>query len=500
MLDARRCYQALLSKDRRFDGRFFVGVRTTGVYCRPICPAPPPRERNVSVFACAAAAEAAGFRPCRRCRPEAAAGTPAWLGSCATVSRALRLIHEGALDAAGVDDLARRLGVGSRHLRRLFLEHLGATPAAIARTRRVHFARRLLDSTTLPMTEIATGAGFCSIRRFNAAMRAAFGASPTELRARTGARTLGRTGAQSGGPTRTRTGTRRPARDGDGIMLRLTYRPPLDWERLLGFLRARAIPGVEHVEGGVYRRTIRYADGTGILAVRPDPDRSEVEVHVPACVSRELQPIADRVQRLFDLGADPLPIATHLRRDPLLAGLLRVHAGVRVAGAWDGFETAVRVILGQQVTVRAATTLAGRLVRALGEPLAHPDAGLTHLFPDPARVVDAPLRGLGITGQRVRCLRELARAAREGSLQLGPAGDLDDAVRRLRAIPGIGPWTAQVIALRVLGEPDAFPAGDLGLRRALAGARRPAPEREILARAEAWRPWRAYAVMLLWQA
>jgi AraC family transcriptional regulator of adaptative response / DNA-3-methyladenine glycosylase II len=474
-----RCYRALASRDPRFDGRFFVGVRTTGVYCRPICPAPTPKRANVSFFPCAAAAEAAGFRPCRRCRPESAPGTPAWLGSSATVARGLRLIAAGALDGAGVEGLARSLGVGARQVRRLFDAHLGASPLAVARTRRVHFARRLIDETALPMSELALAAGFASIRHFNHSIRSCFGRSPSELR------------RAARGP--------RPQR-GQTLRLRLAYRPPLDWSALLAFLAARAIPGVERVAEGGYRRTVRLGRVPGRLSVRALPGAAQLEVEVDASPGAPLLEVADRVRVLFDLGADPLRIAADLGHDPDLAPCLSARPGLRVPGAWDGFELAVRAVLGQQVTVRGASTLAGRLVRRLGEPLDAPVDGLTHLFPAPERVAGAELDGLGLPAARAEALRALARAVASGDLALEPGADPERARAVLGALPGVGEWTAEVVAMRALGEPDAFPAGDLGLRRALAGGAPPLSAAELARRAEAWRPWRAYAALHLWHA
>lgn len=476
-LDPDACYRAIASRDPRFDGRFFTGVTTTGIYCRPVCPARTPKRENVLFFACAAAAEAAGFRPCRRCRPETAPGTPAWIGSAATVSRALRLIGEGALDgdSGGVGALARRLGVGARHLSRLFARHLGAAPIAVAQTRRVHFARELVGSTDLAISRVAFCSGFSSVRRFNAAMKAAFGRSPSEMRERRG-------GA-------------RAAADG-ALEFRLAYRPPYDFDALLGFLRQRAIPGVESIDGSRYRRAFRVGETTGTLEVAHAEDERSLRLRVAAAPSRDLVLLVERVRRLFDLGADPLRIALALSRDPRLAPLVAARPGLRVPGAWDGFETAVRAILGQQVSVAAATTLAGRLAREFGSPLGSAAAdGLTHLFPGPATLATADIASrLPLQRSRADAIKALARALRDGALALDAARGLDDAVARLRALPGIGEWTAQVVALRVFGEPDAFPAGDLGIRRALGLD----AEKDVLREAEAWRPWRAYAALHLW--
>jgi AraC family transcriptional regulator of adaptative response / DNA-3-methyladenine glycosylase II len=475
-LDADLCYRALRSRDQRFDGRFFVGVVTTGIYCRPVCPAPTPKRRNVRFFACAAAAAAAGLRPCLRCRPEASPGTPAWLGTSATVSRALRLIEQGALDRGDVEALAQRMGIGERHLRRLFETHLGVPPLAVAQTRRIHFAKRLIDETALPMSEIAFAAGFSSIRRFNAALRGAYGRSPTELRRR----------------GRERSGASAP------IELRLAYRAPFDWEGMLAFLAPRATPGVEVVTPEAYRRSIDLGGAAGVLEVRHDPAGGGLLLRLPAATSRALVEAVHRVRRLFDLGADPAAIATHFAGDPDLAPRFRRRAGLRIPGAWDGFELAVRAVLGQQVSVARGTEIAGKLTAAFGRPLADAEPGVDALFPTPEALAEADVAGLGLMpAARAEAVRALARAVRGGELALDGARDREAAVEALLRLPGVGPWTAEVVAMRALGEPDAFPAGDLGLRRAL-GPGSPLSPGALATRAEAWRPWRAYAAVALW--
>jgi AraC family transcriptional regulator of adaptative response / DNA-3-methyladenine glycosylase II len=474
-LEPDRCWRAAMARDARFDGRFFTAVRTTGVYCRPVCPVAPPKRRNVTFFPCAAAAEAAGYRPCMRCRPDAAPGTPAWLGSSAVVSRALRLIEGQALDEAGVEGFAARLGLGGRQLRRLFARHLGASPVEIARVRRVHFARTLVDDTDLPMTEIAHAAGFRSIRQFNHAIRATFRAAPTVLR------------------RKRRAGTR----SAEGLVVRLPFRPPLDWDALLGFLAARAVPGVEAVADGLYRRTVCVGDDAGTIAVARAGD-SQLVLRVSLPTTRGLVAVVDRVRRVFDLAADPHAIARHLRRSVRLRPLVAARPGLRVPGAWDPFELAVRAVLGQQVTVRGATTLAGRLVRAWGRPLDTGEASLTHLFPAPAALADVEVERIGLPRARAATIRALAGAVASGRLVLDGAAGLDAALARLGEVPGVGPWTAHYVAMRALGEPDAFPAGDLGVRRALGNGRGPLTSAAAERVAEAWRPWRAYAVFHLW--
>ncbi len=480
MNDAQR-YRAVLARDRRFDGRFFTAVLTTGIYCRPVCPARAPHRRNVRFFEHAAAAEAAGFRPCRRCRPESAPGTPAWLGTSATVSRGLRLIADGVMDGGGVETLADRLGVGSRHLRRLFLQHVGATPIAVAQTRRLHFARSLLDGTELPMGDVAEAAGFASERRFRAAIRAVFGLSPTGLRA----------------ATRGPRATAPPGR----VALRLAYREPFDADALLDYLARRAIPGVEEVRDGAYRRTFALGDAAGVLSVRVDRPRSVLVVEMPVAARRHLLDAAERVRRIFDASADPAAIRARLGRDTALRDSVHRRPGLRVPGAWDPFELTIRAILGQQVSVAGATTLAGRLAREFGRPL--PGGGATDgpalLFPAPAVLARADVASLGMPSARAAAVREVARRVASGALSLAWGADPDRTRAALADVPGVGPWTAGYVAMRALALPDAFLEDDLGVRRALANGRgvRPKP-REALARAEAWRPWRAYAVMHLW--
>jgi AraC family transcriptional regulator of adaptative response / DNA-3-methyladenine glycosylase II len=516
-LDHDTCYSAVRSRDHRFDGRFFTGVTSTGVYCRPICPSRTPRERNCRFFACAAAAEEAGFRPCRRCRPETAPGSPAWRGTSVTVQRAMRLIGEGALDGGSVPQLAARLGVGERHLRRLFAEHLGATPAAIARTRRVHFARQLLDETNLPSGAVALAAGFGSVRRFNAAVKATFGRTPGELR--TKARGHSRRGEDGN--------HRRPAATNGWISLTLPYRAPFDWSLIAGYLAARAMPGVETVgvatespceatgadgpraatdaaDGAgvpVYRRLVAAGDARGLVTVRPRPDREAVELTVESSLTGALLDLTRRTRRLCDLDADPEAIAARLAEDPLLAPLVARRPGLRIPGAWDPWELAVRAVLGQQVSVAGAQTLAGRLVTRYGEPVERAD-GTWYVFPSPERLSDADPARLRIPAARVAAIRALASAVSADPELLAPGASPERTMERLIALPGFGPWTAGYIALRALADPDALPAADLGLRRALEpafGGRRPTV-REVTARAEAWRPWRGYALVHLWQA
>ena len=480
-MDRIACYRAISTRDARFDGRLFVGVKTTGIYCRPICPARTPKFENVSFYASAAAAQEAGFRPCLRCRPEVSPELAFWRGSSNTVSRALALIESGGLDDDDVEGLANRLGVGGRQLRRLFRQHVGASPIAVAQTRRVLLAKQLIHETSLPMAEVALAAGFNSVRRFNETFRNLFGRPPAALRH---------------GRDKTR-------HEAGALSVRLAYRPPYDWDAMLSFLSARAIPGVEIVSGDSYSRTIAIGANCGVISVAPAAkNRIDVRVRFPDMAV--LPQIIARVRRVFDLAADPDTIAAHLALDPVLAPLIAARPGLRVPGAWDGFELAVRAIFGQQITVPAATKLLGKLVQAFGAPL--PAAiregdGLSHLFPSAARIAKANLVTLGMPGARAIAVTSLARAISADPAIFSRGASLEDAIVKLRSLPGIGEWTAQYIAMRELREPDAFPAADIGLLRAMADSdgRRPSPS-ELLSRGERWRPWRAYAALHLWAA
>jgi AraC family transcriptional regulator of adaptative response / DNA-3-methyladenine glycosylase II len=485
-LDPDACYRALRTRDARFDGHFFTAVRSTGVYCRPVCPARTPKRENCLFLPCAAAAREAGFRPCLRCRPEASPGTPAWRGTSATVSRALRLIDDGALDSGGVDALAARLGIGARQLRRLFVEHLGATPLAVAQTRRLHFAKKLIDETALQFSEIAFAAGFSSIRRFNDAVRGTWGRSPRDLRrARAAQRAAGRVAP---------------------LELRLPFRAPLDSDALAGFFALRAIPGVELANAERYVRSFSLDGATGTLDVTPRPGEAHLVARLYVDAPAPLIRITERLRRQFDLGADPVTIGEQLGKDPVLAPLVASRPGLRVPGAWDGFEVAVRAILGQQVSVRGAATLAGRLAEAYGETLPkaarRPEGEGTpsRLFPRPEALLDLDAARIGLPRARAAAITALARAVGDGGVDLDASRDLDSTVAQLRSLPGIGEWTAQYVAMRALHEPDAFPHGDLGLRRALGGRADLASAAEVCRRGEAWRPWRAYAALYLWNS
>ncbi len=477
-LDAETCYRAMASRDSRFDGRFIIGVRTTGIYCRPGCPARTPKRANVAFFACAAAAEGAGLRACLRCRPDAAPGSPAALGTPATVTRALRILGEGGLraDTGGVEGLAARLGLGARHLRRLFREHLGASPLAIASSQRVQFARKLVEETSLPMTELALASGFASLRRFNDAMLRAFGRTPTELRRRSKPHVwpLGQ------------------------VRLRLPYRAPLDWDALLAFLAARAIPGVERVSHAEYARSVRVGASAATLRVSRAVDATHLVLELTCAPVAQLSRVAARVRRLFDLDADPAAIDARLAEVPWLAASVKAHPGLRVPGAWDSFELAVRALLGQ-VSVPLASILTRRLVERFGARISGPAgaplaAELTHTFPAPAELATARLEGIGLPAPRAAAVRALAQACVDG-LDLEAAS-----VAELTELPGIAPWTAITLAMRAGRDPDAFPAGDLTLREHASASGAPLAPRALTALAEPARPFRAYAALHLWTA
>jgi AraC family transcriptional regulator, regulatory protein of adaptative response / DNA-3-methyladenine glycosylase II len=558
-LEFDTCYRAVVARDPRFDGRFFTGVTSTGIYCRPICPARTPARHNLRFFPHAGAAEAAGFRACRRCRPEASPGSPDWNARADLAARAVKLIADGYADEHGISGLARRLAVTERHLRRLLLAELGATPIALARTTRLQTARRLLAETDMPVTEIAFASGFASVRQFNASFRDAYGRPPTALRTRTprpGRRPGGaaRPGAAATGGKRVPDGqraagqvpgtqratgqgvdtqhaagqgvdTRRAegpgvarqepsgdvAADGTWLTLRLACRQPFDGRSLLQFLAARAIAGVEEVARGRYARTVRVPGGSGLVELVPPPAAgggngraapagrtggAQVLLRVRLTGLRGIGQVVSRCRRLFDLDADPQAIAAALAADEALAPLVAARPGLRVPGAYDGFELAVRAVIGQQVSVPAASTLTGRLAARHGTRLdgtAGPAGPLSVLFPRPADLADADLAGLGITTARQVTLRALAAACAAGRLNLDPGADPEETAARLVELPGVGPWTVAYILMRT-GDPDAFPGSDLGLRRAM--------ERLGLepGRADRWRPWRAYAALHLWAA
>jgi AraC family transcriptional regulator, regulatory protein of adaptative response / DNA-3-methyladenine glycosylase II len=473
LLDSDQCYRALRTHDSRFDGRFFVGVGTTRIYCRPVCTAKTPLERNCRFFPSAAAAEAEGFRPCLRCRPELAPGFAVVDANRRLAQAAARSIEDGELAGASLAELSAKLGVTDRHLRRVFQEEFGVAPVEYAQTHRLLLAKRLLTDTALPVIDVAMASGFASLRRFNDLFSTRYRMTPGELR---------RTAA-SAAPATT-------------LSFDLAYRPPYDWDAMLEFLGRRAIAGVEAIERGTYLRTVRVRareEHSGWISVAPSPRRSAIRVDVSASLAGALPATLARVKHLFDLSSDPEEIGAAL--GPLAAG----HPGLRVPGAMDGFEIAVRAILGQQVTVLAATRIAARFAEAFGDPIAAPHSGLRLLFPRAATIAaldPVEIARNAVVRTRARAIVELARAAASGRLRLDPSADVDITIAALDALPGVGPWTAQYVAMRALGWPDAFPHPDVAVLKAMKRTRAAA----ALAAAEAWRPWRSYAVLHLWKS
>jgi AraC family transcriptional regulator, regulatory protein of adaptative response / DNA-3-methyladenine glycosylase II len=471
-LDWKVCSRARLARDARFDGRFFIGVVTTHIYCRPICRSRTSKESNVRYFPTAAAASEAGFRPCLRCRPECSPGTAAWAGTQNTVSRALQLIGETGLEDGGVEHLAERLGVGPRHLRRLFLKHVGATPSAVAKTRRLQFAKKLLDETRLPMGQVALAAGFGCVRRFNAAFRDVYRRTPTQIR---------------------RLAPKPASQSSKKYLFRLNFRSPYNWERTLRFLEAHSIPGVETVHSGTYRRSIFLKGKGGQFEVCFDAENQALSLHIEFPDSRYLFFIIERVRSMFDLNADWSVIAKALSADRCLAGLIEENSGVRVPGCWSGFELATQAILAQGSSSKAARDLVDRMVGTFGKPFA--DRGpVMYYFPEPDVLSHADLLKLGIPRLKAEAIRTLASSVRDGKTKFEGVLDSEDFMNRLSEIPGIDGSVGGYLAMRALRDPDAFPAAMLHLRTD-AVCTRAVLER----RSESWRPWRAYAAMLLWQ-
>ncbi|MFC4496365.1 DNA-3-methyladenine glycosylase 2 family protein [Streptomyces ovatisporus] len=514
MTDESR-YEAVRSRDARFDGVFFLGVRTTGIYCRPSCPALTPKQENVRYYPSAAAAQRAGFRACRRCRPDAVPGSAEWNVRADLVGRAMRMIGDGVVDREGVAGLARRLGYSARQVQRQLTTELGAGPVALARAQRAHTARVLLQTTSLTVTGIAFAAGFSSVRQFNETMREIYARTPSELRS----------AASRGGhgprqvrerPVRRAGGPAQPGREADGltasgVALRLAYRGPYAVREVFDFLQRRAVHGVEETAGGpgarTYRRTLRLPCGTGVVEVdehhaddrtgglppgAPGETSGWLDCRLHLADLRDLTTAVQRVRQLFDLDADPYAVAERLGTDEVLGALVAQRPGVRSPGTADPHELAVRAVLGQQITVAAARTLAGRLVAAYGKPLPAPDGGLTHLFPEAEALAEAPLGELGMPERRRSTLRTVAAAVADGTVALHAGADRDETEQALLALPGIGPWTAGYMRMRALGDPDVFLAGDVGVRQGLALSGAGA------ARAGEWRPWRSYALHHLW--
>jgi len=479
--DTTALYQALAAHDPRFDGVFYVGVTSTGIYCRPVCTARTPKAANCRFFDSAAAAEKANFRPCLRCRPELAPGNAPVDDAHRIASLIAQRIDEGMLDdGAGLESIARRFGWSSRQIRRMMQRELGVSPMELVLTRRLLLAKQLLTETTLPMSEVAFASGFASVRRFNDAFNGRYGIPPAQFR-------------------RATPDARSTATSSDTCSLQLVYREPFEWDALLSFLGARAMRGVECVEGGAYLRTVRLGTHRGWLRVTHAPVRRALMVELTHTLTPVLPAVLGRLRHLFDLSARPDVIAAHLSRDPALALSVARHPGLRVPGAFDGFELAVRAILGQQITVKAATTIAGRFVAALGEPVRTPHAGLDRAAPTADRVAQArveDLAALGIIRARAGSILALAREVASGRLVLAAGARPDEVISRLEALPGVGPWTAQYIAMRALRWPDAFPKEDLAARKALGGATPAAAD----VASRAWRPWRSYALLHLWHS
>jgi AraC family transcriptional regulator of adaptative response / DNA-3-methyladenine glycosylase II len=474
--DRERWVRAVQAKDARFDGWFFIGVVTTGVYCRPSCPVVPPKPENMRFYPSAAAAQQAGFRACKRCRPDASPGSPQWNERADLVARAMRLIADGVIDSGGVPGLAARLGYSVRQVERQLLAELGAGPLALARAQRAQTARLLIETSALPMGDIAFAAGFASIRTFNDTVREVFALSPTELRRRAG---RGQAVAAAG-----------------GLSLRLPFRSPLFPDNLFGHLAATAVPGVEEWRDGAYRRTLRLPHGRGIVALRPGPEYIACQLSMTDL--RDLATAISRCRRLLDLDADPVAVGDLLREDAVLGPLVQKAAGRRVPRTVDPAEFAVRVVLGQQVSTAAARTHAARLVTAHGEPADDPAGGLTHLFPGMTELAAADPATLAVPRARQATFAALTGALASGAIDLGPGSDWQQARAGLSALPGLGPWSVETIAMRGLGDPDAFTAGDLGVRVAARQLGLPGTPAALTRRAAAWRPWRSYAVQYLW--
>lgn len=473
-LDPRICDQARRSRDARFDGLFFTAVTSTRIYCRPVCPAPTPKPQNIKYFHNAAAAEAAGFRPCLRCRPELSPGSAQWRRADDHVARALRAINEGALHDGGLEAVSARLGIGTRQLRRLFAQTFGTSPIAVATTQRLLFAKQLISETRMPMTQIAMASGFGSLRRFNAAFQTAYRMPPSRLRAV------------------------EPTQSDDVLRLRLGYRPPFDFGSSLAFLRKRSIPGIETVDDNCYRRELILSKGPAWFEVRQIAGAHALQVTAHNITALDLADAVRRIRRLFDLDADPASVESALREDALFRGRNAFTAGLRIPGGYDGFEVAVRAVLGQQISVAATTTFARRLVATFGQSSVAEDGSSARRFPSPAELSDANLESIGIIRSRAQALRSMARAIAEGRVHFQAEQTLDAFVSSWTELPGIGDWTAHYIAMRALGHPDAFPAGDLILRRQAAPNATALTEKSLRTRAEGWRPWRAYAVIQLW--
>jgi AraC family transcriptional regulator of adaptative response / DNA-3-methyladenine glycosylase II len=503
-----RCYQAVKSRDPRFDGWFFTAVRTTGIYCRPSCPAITPKQTNVTFYPTAAGCQRAGYRACKRCRPDATPGSPEWDSRADLVARAMRLIADGVVDREGVGGLASRLSYSTRQVERLLMAEVGAGPLGLARAQRAQAARVLIETTGMPMAQVAFAAGFASVRQFNDTVQAVFAVSATDLRRKAVDRS-DRSASNKAGPAAGTAavypvaGPPAPA-PGQTLTLRLPFRAPLCVDNLFGHLAATAVPGVEEMRDGAYRRTLRLPHGVGLVALRPAEDC--IWASLSLADLRDLTSAVARCRRLLDLDADPEATDERLCEDPALERLVRWAPGRRVPRTVDEPEMAVRAVLGQQVSTAAARTHAGRLATAYGEPVNDPAGGLSRTFPSAialAEALSAPAQpGLGplLAGPRARqaTVAGLVAALADGKIDLGPGSDWEEARAQLGQLAGVGPWTVEIIAMRALGDPDAFPLTDLGVRRAALATRLPKAPSQLAARAERWRPWRAYAAQYLW--
>jgi AraC family transcriptional regulator of adaptative response / DNA-3-methyladenine glycosylase II len=478
-----QCYRAVQSKDARFDGWFVTAVRTTGIYCRPSCPAITPKRQNVEFFAAAATAQQHGYRACKRCRPDATPGSPEWISRADVVGRAMRLIADGLVDRAGVAGLACRLGYSERQVHRLLVAEVGSGPLALARAQRAQTARVLIETTAMPITDVAFASGFASVRQFNDTIREVYASSPTALRAAPG--------------VEKKVASRSIAAAGAGrLTLRLAYRQPLDAPTLLGFLGARAVPGVESFDGTTYMRSLRLTHGAAVVALTPGIDAVSCSLWLDDVA--DAQTAVQRCRRLFDLDSDPTTVDQHLAADPALAPLVAKRPGLRSPGHPDGTELLVRAVLGQQVSVRGARTLAARLVTAIGEPLAASIADVTHLFPSASAIAEHDPHTLAMPRSRARALVGACAQLADGRIVLDAGSDRLQVLAALQALPGIGPWTASYVAMRALGDPDVFMPTDLGVRHALDALGLESSPRAATQRAERWSPWRAYALHHLW--
>lgn len=477
ILDDEQCYRAAQSRDSRFDGCFFTAVKTTGIYCRPSCPAMTPMRRNVEFFVTAAAAQQHGYRACKRCRPDASPGSPEWNVRADVVGRAMRLIADGLVDREGVGGLAARLNYSERQINRLLTAELGAGPLALARAQRAQTARTLIETTAMPITQIAFAAGFASVRQFNDTIREVFAASPTDLR-----------------------GNRQPATGGN-LSLRLPYRAPFDGDSIFRFLSVRAVPGIEAWDGTTYRRSLRLNHGNAVVAIAPAP--SAPGPNAVLCTLHldnvaDAQAAVQRCRRLLDLDADPDTVEAQFAADDLLAPLVHKRPGLRSPGHPDGVELLTRAVLGQQVSVKGARTLAARLVSTVGEPLAAPVDEVTHVFPSAEAIAGCTPTSLAMPTARARALINACEQLAGGHIVIDAGSDRDEISRQLQALPGIGPWTAQYVALRALGDPDVFLPTDLGVRNALRALGADSTPQAAARLAESWRPWRSYALHHLW--